>query len=85
MRAEYGRRSLVLGHEFRGEPPTRAYSVEKLPGVATAIAGGNSHRCAVVDGDVYCWGNNFSGRFWEATVSTPMALSRLKGWRGPRR
>jgi alpha-tubulin suppressor-like RCC1 family protein len=50
------------GVNFVSNRPQELTQVEDLPGVATAIAGGNSHRCAVVDGDVYCWGNNFGGQ-----------------------
>lgn len=42
---------------LRCEPDyERAFSAIGLPGIATSIAVGQSHACALVDGDVYCWG-----------------------------
>jgi alpha-tubulin suppressor-like RCC1 family protein len=43
-----------------------------LPAAAMQIAGGEEHVCALlVDGRVYCWGNNFYGAIGDGTTMSP--------------
>ena len=44
----------------RGDTPEtvpRLLPLVALPGAATMICAGLGHSCAVVDGDVFCWGD----------------------------
>jgi alpha-tubulin suppressor-like RCC1 family protein len=43
--------------------------VAGIAGGATAVAAGTSHACAVVAGDVLCWGANASGQLGDGTLS----------------
>jgi alpha-tubulin suppressor-like RCC1 family protein len=47
--------------EFSGSRRSKVPSEVKLPGRASAIAAADSHACALVAGDLWCWGR-FRGR-----------------------
>lgn len=60
-RGQLGRQrngALVVDPEQLGD----ALPVVELPGAATDLVAGELHTCALIDGAVYCWGDNSDGQ-----------------------
>lgn len=58
-----------LGNGSVGATGT-ALNVVGLRGTVVALAGGNTHSCAIVDtGDMFCWGSNAQGELGTGTAS----------------
>ncbi len=75
-----------------GNNTTQSYSYSPAivtglaSGFTTAIAAGNQSSCAVVNGNVWCWGNNQSGQLGNGTMGTQYASSvpvQVTGLAGP--
>ncbi|HEX2879246.1 MAG TPA: hypothetical protein VHO25_06895, partial [Polyangiaceae bacterium] len=63
-----------------GERPNDPdYNVKGLPGPLSAIGGGFQTSCAVVTGDVYCWGLNSAGQ-----AGYPIGTYGTEIWQTPR-
>ena len=57
-------------------------STRVLGGPATAIAAGSDHTCALLAGQVLCWGNNSAGELGNNSTTnslTPVPVSGLSG------
>lgn len=57
-----------------------AAPVVGLTAEITAVAGGNTHTCAIANGGAHCWGTNLSGQSGDGTGvtrATPQAVSGL--------
>jgi len=54
-------------------------AVSGLPGPATAIAVGGSHACALLDGGVWCWGDNTRGQVAPEPPLLRLAPVRVAG------
>lgn len=52
----------MLGDGSAGNTSSVPVQVVGLNGNVTAVAGGNNHTCAIVEGGAQCWGNNISGQ-----------------------
>ena len=64
----------------RGAP----VAVQGLPsGAVTAVGAGDNHTCAVVGGDVYCWGTASSGAIGPGASSDSPFPVRVTGLPGP--
>ena len=45
-------------------------AVQGLPGPASSISVSNSHSCAAVGKDYYCWGSNSGGQLGHGTIGS---------------
>jgi alpha-tubulin suppressor-like RCC1 family protein/uncharacterized RDD family membrane protein YckC len=59
-----------------------AVEVKGLPRGATALAGGYSHTCAVVGGEVWCWGDNSDGQLGDGTTTDSRRPVKVPGLTG---
>jgi alpha-tubulin suppressor-like RCC1 family protein len=63
-----------LGNGTAGAVGT-ALDVQGLSGSVVALAGGNTHSCAILDtGAMFCWGSNTLGELGTGTASTAPSL-----------
>ena len=58
-----------LGDQTTKNAHMTAVGVKGLPGQATALAAGFMHTCAIVSGDVFCWGGNTEGELGDGTTT----------------
>ncbi len=65
-----------LGNGVTGPDVPTPVDVVGLPAASSAVAAGDGHSCArLVNGSVYCWGNNSSGQLGNGgTVSSPIPV-----------
>jgi alpha-tubulin suppressor-like RCC1 family protein len=73
-------RDIPAGGSFVPGAPTA------LTGTVSHIAAGAAHTCAIVDGNVWCWGDNASGQLGNGTVgngalagATPRQVANFSG------
>jgi alpha-tubulin suppressor-like RCC1 family protein len=61
------------------------YSPLQVKGIsnATKLAGGNSHMCAISDGDVYCWGGNTVQQSSQLNLPNYAMPSKISGLPNP--
>lgn len=58
-----------LGDQTSEDTWMTAVGIKGLPGQATALAAGFMHTCAIVSGDVFCWGGNTEGELGDGTTT----------------
>ena len=52
---------------------------DRGPPIATAVAAGSYHTCAVVNGGVQCWGSNFAGALGINSTADSLVPVRVQG------
>ena len=73
----------AVGNGFFGANVFSPYPAIGLGSGATAVAGGDSHTCAVVSGGVKCWGQNGKGEMGIAIpLSSPFPLQTIPAGSG---
>ncbi len=72
-----GNAGCQLGNSSIITPSNVPVQVAGLTSGVTALAGGNAHNCAIVNGGLQCWGNNGSGQLGNNSTMTsclPVAI-----------
>ncbi|WP_170166938.1 RCC1 domain-containing protein [Actinomyces bovis] len=65
-----------------GANSAAAVKVGTLPGKPSQIVTGNEHSCALVNGEVYCYGGNRFGQVTGASTKEPVGVTKVEGVTG---
>ncbi len=68
-----------LGDQTSEDTWMVAAGIKGLPSQATALAAGFMHTCAIVSGNVFCWGGNIEGELGDGTTSDHSIPAQVQG------
>lgn len=68
-----------LGDQTSEDTWMTAVGIKGLPDKATALAAGFEHTCAIVNGDVFCWGGNSEGQLGDGTTTDHSLPAKVIG------